>query len=201
MRAIFSLLSNIIITGTSIIGCATIINKLGKFFKTMEEETKGDSFKVAFDTFMMDTIDDMNKCVESISTIASNVNNVAVIVYDILVGNKFIKKDKDGKIIICNKAKLYSGYKDKIDELSNKVKKYQDELKKMKKTKDKNKKDNSDDEDDDEESISDDEKDDSTVSSNTSHSSTISSKSNSSSDSDSDFTMDGNSSTNSDKSN
>jgi hypothetical protein len=132
MRAILSLLTNILITGTSIIGTCTIINKVGKFFKIIED-TKEDGFKIAFDNFMMDSIDDLNKCVESISTIALNTNNVIIIVYDIIVGNKFVKKNKDGKIIICGKDKLYSGYKDKIDELSIKVKKYQDELKKIKK--------------------------------------------------------------------
>jgi hypothetical protein len=189
MRAIFSLLSNIIITGTSIIGCTTIINKLGKFFKTMEEETKEDSFKIAFDNLMIDTIDDMNKCVESISVIASNFNNVSIIIYDIIVGNKFIKKDKDGKIIICTKAKLYSGYKDKIDELSNKVKKYQDELRKIKKknTNNNNKSDNNDSNSD-----TDSDNDDSTISSDSSNSSNDSS-------SVSDFTLDGNNSVSTNK--
>lgn len=137
MRAIFSLLSNILITGTSIIGCCTIINKVGKFFKTMEE-TKNDGFKVAFDGFMMESIDEINKCVESLSTIVNNFNNSIIVVYDIIVGNKFIKKNKDGKIIICNKTKMFIGYKDKIDELTVRVKKYQDELKKFKKNKSKN---------------------------------------------------------------
>lgn len=191
MRAIFSLLSNILITGSSIIGCATIINKLGKFFKTIEDESKGDNFKIAFDNLMMDSIDDMNRCVESISTIASNINNATIIVYDIIIGNKFIKKDKDGKIIICSKSKLYSGYKDKIDELSGKVKKYQEELRKIKKkpnndidqkipSKNKNNNDESD--------ISDDDNDDSTVSSD-SNTSTVSA-----------FSLDGDSSVSSDKS-
>ena len=135
MIAILNLLTNILITGTSIIGCATIINKVGKFCKVIEDNNS-DGFKIAFDGLMMDTIDDMNKCVEAVSAIANNVNSVLFIMYDILSGNKFIKKNKEGKIIICNKSKIYSGYKDKIDILSNKVKQYQEELKKMKKTKD-----------------------------------------------------------------
>lgn len=138
MYAIFNLLTNIIITGTSIVGCVTIINKVGKFFKNIEENNN-DGFKIAFDSLMMESIDDMNKCVDSVSTISTNINNTMFIVYDIIVGNKFIKKNKDGKLIICSKVKLYSGYKDKIDELTNKVKKYQDELKKFKDNK-KNKK-------------------------------------------------------------
>lgn len=136
MIAIINLLTNILITGTSIIGTITVINKIGKFCKTVEE-SKEDGYKIGFDNFMMESIDDMNKCVESVSTITSNVNNILFIIYDILIGNKFIKKNKEGKIIICGKSKVYSGYKDKIDELSNKVKKYEDELKKYKNSKNK----------------------------------------------------------------
>ncbi len=158
MIAIINLLTNIFITGTSIIGCATIINKIGKFCKTIEENNDG--YKLAFDTFMMDSIDEMNRCVESINTIGVNVNNITFIVYDIVVGNKKIKKNKDGKLIICSEAKIYSGYKDKIDELKSKVKKYENELKKMKSDKNKNvkkknkKHDDESDEEDEEESIS-----------------------------------------------
>jgi hypothetical protein len=134
MIAIINLLTNIFITGTSIIGCATIVNKLGKFCKIIEENNE-DGFKTGFDNFMMETIDDMNKCVESLSTISSNLNNVSFILYDIIVGNKHIKKNKDGKIVLCEKTKLYSGYKDKIEELKSKVKKYEEELNKMKSNK------------------------------------------------------------------
>jgi hypothetical protein len=131
MIAIINLLTNIFITGTSIIGCATIINRIGNFCKIIEQNQE-DGFKKAFDNVMIESIDDMNKCVESISAISSNVNNIMFILYDIVVGNKIIKKNKDGKIIVCGKAKIYSGFKDKIDELKNKVKKYETELKKIK---------------------------------------------------------------------
>lgn len=136
MIAIFNLLTNIFITGTSIIGCVTIINKIGNFCKTIEEN-QDDGFKKAFDNIMMESIDDMNKCVESSSAIASNINNMVFILYDIVSGNKIIKKNKDGKIIVCGKEKIYSGFKDKIDELKNKVKLYENELKKIKKDKNK----------------------------------------------------------------
>jgi hypothetical protein len=142
MIPIFNLLSNILITGTSIIGSITIVNKIGKFCKVIEENND-DGFKIAFDTCMMDTIDDMNKCVDALGMIANNFNNIIFVMYDIFTGNKFIKKNKEGKIIICNKSKVFSGYKDKIDELSNKVKKYQEELKKIKKPKEKINDDNS----------------------------------------------------------
>lgn len=134
MSAIFNLLANILMTGTSIIGVATIINKVGKFCKIVDENKK-DGFKIGFDTVMLESINDINNCVESISTISNNSTKIACILYDILVGNKYIKKDKDGKVIICSKLKVYSGFKDKINELNTKVKKYQEELSKLKTTK------------------------------------------------------------------
>jgi len=131
MSAIFNLLANILMTGTSIIGVATIINKVGKFCKIVDENKK-DGFKIGFDTIMLESINDINNCVESISTISNNSTKIACILYDILVGNKYIKKDKDGKVIICSKLKVYSGFKDKINELNTKVRKYQEELSKLK---------------------------------------------------------------------
>ena len=138
MYAIINLLTNILMTGSSIIGCVTIINKIGKFCKVIDENNV-DGYKVGFDSFMLDSIDEINRCVESISTISNNVNKVCCVLYDISTGNKFVKKDKDGKIIVCNKSKIYSGFKDKIEELSGKVKKYQVELSKIKKHKSKDK--------------------------------------------------------------
>lgn len=135
MSAIFNLLANILITGTSIIGVATIVNKIGKFCKIIDENKK-DGFKIGFDTIMLETINDMNNCVEAISNISNSSTKIMCIVYDIFIGNKYIKKDKDGKIIICSKSKIYSGFKDKIEELNNRVKKYKDELNKLKKVKD-----------------------------------------------------------------
>lgn len=135
--AILSLISNTFVTSLACVGLATVVNKVGKFFKIIDEH-KNDGFKAGFDTIMIDSIDELNKCVESISIISGNIGKICIIMYDISVGNKFIKKDKNGKIIICNKSKLYSGYKDKIDELKNKVKKYENELKKIKVKKPKN---------------------------------------------------------------
>lgn len=129
--AILSLISNTFVTSLACIGLATVVNKVGKFFKIIDEH-KNDGFKVGFDTIMIDSIDELNRCVESITIISGNIGKICIIMYDISVGNKFIKKDKNGKIVICNKSKLYSGYKDKIDELKNKVKKYESELKKIK---------------------------------------------------------------------
>lgn len=134
MSAIFNLLANILMTGTSIIGVATIINKVGKFCKIVDENKK-DGFKIGFDTIMLESINDINNCVEAISTISNNSSKILCILYDISVGNKYVKKDKDGKIVICSKLKVYSGFKDKIEELNSKVKKYQEELTKLKKNK------------------------------------------------------------------
>ena len=136
MFAIINLLGSSLMIGTSIIGIITIINKIGKFCKIIDEN-KVDGFKIGFDKLITEIIEDTNQCVESINSIANNSTKIFFILYDIVSGNKFIKKDKDGKIIICNKSKIFSSYKNKIDELSNKVKKYQEELFKFKKKKNK----------------------------------------------------------------
>ena len=135
VNAILSLISNSLISGLAIIGIGTLINKAGKFFKIIEEEQQ-DGYRKAFDSIMVESIDEINKSVESVGIIGTNVNKIFFILYDISTGSKFIKKDKDGKLIICNKSKVYSGYKDKIEELNSKVKQYQEELSKMKKTDD-----------------------------------------------------------------
>jgi hypothetical protein len=132
--AILNLVSNIFMSGFAFIGIGTTINKLGKFCKVVNENKK-DGFKSGFDVIMLDSVEEMNRCVESLSTITKNSKKIFFIIYDLLLGNKIIKKDKDGKIMICNKLKIYSGYKHKIEELSTKVKKYQEELFKIKKKK------------------------------------------------------------------
>ena len=121
-------------TGFAFVGIGTTINKIGKFFKVIDEN-KENGFKRGFDVIMLDSIEEMNRCIESISIITNNCNKIFFIIYDISMGNKYIKKDKEGKIIICNKSKIFSGYKDKIEELNGKVKKYQEELNNIKKKK------------------------------------------------------------------
>jgi hypothetical protein len=135
MLAIFNLFTNIITTTFTCLGIATFINRLGNLLKIIEEN-KNDGFKKGFDTIVLESINDINKCVESISLIALKTNKMLFIIYDITIGKKIIKKDKEGKIIICNKSKLYSGFKEKINELTNKVKKYKNELNKFKKVDD-----------------------------------------------------------------
>ena len=136
VNAILSLISNSLISGLAIIGMGTLINKAGKFFKIIEEEQQ-DGYRKAFDSVMVESIDEINKSVESVGIIGTNINKIFFILYDISTGNKFIKKDNDGKLIICNKSRIYTGYKDKIEELNSKVKKYQEELSKIKKNDDK----------------------------------------------------------------
>jgi hypothetical protein len=131
MLEIFNFLSNIISTTFTFIGIATVINKLGNFFKVIEEN-KSDGFKKGFDAIVLESINDINKCIESISLIASNTNRIIFVIYDITLGNKIIKKNKEGNLVIFNKSKIYSGFKEKINELSSKIKKYKEELNKIK---------------------------------------------------------------------
>jgi hypothetical protein len=161
VNAILSLIANSFVSGLAIIGAGTLINKLGKFFKIIEESSE-DGYRKGFDAIMVESIDEINNCVESSTRITNNFHKIFFIIYDISIGNKFIKKNKEGKLIICTKSKIYTGYKDKIEELNDKVKKYQDELNKMKHKKNIdisiNKKDNKEDTEDnqDEENDSDD---------------------------------------------
>jgi len=131
VNAILSLIANSFISGLAVIGAGTLINKLGKFFKIIDESSE-DGYRKGFDSIMVESIDEINNCVESSTRITNNFHKIFFIIYDISIGNKFIKKNKEGKLIICTKSKIYSGYKDKIEELNDKVKKYQDELNKMK---------------------------------------------------------------------
>ena len=154
--AILNLVSNVFMTSFAFIGIGTVINKVGKFCKIIEENKK-DSFKAGFDSIMIDSVEELNRCVESVSLITNNTYKIVLLMFDISTGNKFIKKDKDGKIIICNKSKMVSGYKDKISELSTKVKKYEEELNKI--NKNPNKTTNNKDDDDSDNSSSDDSSD------------------------------------------
>ena len=120
-------------TGLAFRGMSAVIIKVGNFLKIVEQNDDG--FKKGFDKIMLESVEEMNLCVESITIISSNFNKIFFILYDISAGNKYIKKDKDGKIIICSKTKLYSNFKNKIEELNNKVKKYEQELSKIKQKK------------------------------------------------------------------
>jgi len=134
---IFSLLTNIFFSGLSLIGGCTVINKLGKFFMVIENEKK-DGYKKGFDTIMVDSIDEINRCVESVGIISNTCSKIIITVYDISSGNKVIRKNKEGKIVITEKTAFVNNYKNKLDVLNNKDKHYEEELKKIKYTKEKN---------------------------------------------------------------
>ena len=127
MFAIFHFITNRVCTVTCIIGVCTIINKAGKLCKIIDEN-KVDGYKIGFDKIMLESIDDINKSVDSVIYISMSLHKILFISYDILSGNKVIKKDKDGKVILINKNKLNQDYKNKINELSEKVKLYEKEL-------------------------------------------------------------------------
>jgi len=113
------------------IGLITVINKAGHFLKTMEEEKK-DSYKKAFDKFMIETIDEINFSIDSLKLISKHTLKNGKLLFDLASGNKCIKKDKDGNIIVSEKSKLTEEYKEKIEHLYTKLKKYQNEVKKYK---------------------------------------------------------------------
>ncbi len=159
MSAIFNVVSSSIFTGLAIIGAGTFINKVGIFIKTYEEEPK-DSYKKAFDKTMIQSVEEINFCIDSMKKIATTTTKSTGLVSEIMLGSKVIQKDKNGKIIISDKSKLHNQYEDTISELNMKVKKYQEELKKVKQNKQKEKEnkyngtysDKEEDEDDEEES-------------------------------------------------
>ena len=75
--AIINLLSNVFTTGFALIGICTTINKVGRFFKIIEEN-KVDGFKVGFDTLMLESLKEVNTSVESISIISSNITKIII---------------------------------------------------------------------------------------------------------------------------
>lgn len=131
-----SLLTTTSMFAFSIVGTITVINKAGHFLKTMEEETK-DAYKKAFDKFMIETIDEINFSVDSLKLISKHTLKNSKLLFDLVLGNKCIKKDKDGNIIVSDKSKLTEEYKEKIEHLYTKLKKYEKEVKKYKNSKDK----------------------------------------------------------------
>ncbi len=132
MSGTFHLIANGIFTGLAIIGFATISNKVGKFIKTYESE-KDEHFKNAFDKSMNETISDVHSCIESVSVITNGITKASSVGIDLFTGKKVITKKK-GKIAIVEQSKAE---KQKIDELSQKLKKYESEIKKLKKKKQK----------------------------------------------------------------
>ena len=111
-----------------LLGVGAAINKSGEFFKILENENE-DNFKKAFDKIASDFVEDFNNSFESINLIASNISKIWFLFWELMIGEKFIKKTKDGKIIVDDKNVIFDDYKNKIASLNNKVKNYKQLLK------------------------------------------------------------------------
>jgi hypothetical protein len=114
-----------------ILGFGTAVNKLGIFFKVLEDE-KEDNFKKGFDKISSDLVNDFNNSFVSFNLISSNVSKIAVLSYELMIGEKYIKKTKDGKIVVQDKTITFNNYEEKIGKLNEKVKNYKGLLKNMK---------------------------------------------------------------------
>lgn len=134
MSAIYNIVANSFFTSLAIVGAGTIIAKMGVFLKTYEEE-KEDAYRKAFDKTMTQTVDEVSFCIDSVKKIATTTTKASSLASEIAMGTKIIQKDKNGKIIIQDRGKVDHQYKNTIDDLNQKVKKYQEELEKMKKSK------------------------------------------------------------------
>lgn len=137
--ATLNLLTNCFITGLTIIGAVTIVNKIGKCFDIIETNDNG--IEKAFEYGIKSSLDELNGSLDSIQIIYKNLSKGVILGYELYNGNKIIKKTDEGKILVLQKTDLY---KDQINELHNKVKRYQEEIEKIKdikiKTKSVNKK-------------------------------------------------------------
>ena len=122
---ILELLYTTLFSGFFLIGFGTILNKLGDFFKIIEEEEK-DNFKKAFDKLTNDSISEFNKCFLSTHIIISRFAKLVSISYDLITGQKVIKKNKDGNIVICDKNTMMEKYESKIEELESKINKFKE---------------------------------------------------------------------------
>jgi hypothetical protein len=122
---ILELLYTTLFSGFFLIGFGTVLNKLGDFFKIIEEEEK-DNFKKAFDKITNDSIGEFNKCFISTHIVISRLIKLASISYDLVTGEKVIKKNKDGNIIICDKSAIMEKYESKIEALESKINKFKE---------------------------------------------------------------------------
>ena len=129
-----NLLTNCFITGLTIVGAVTIVNKVGKCFDIIETNENG--IEKAFEYGIKSSLDELNGSLDSIQIIYKNLSKGFILGYELYNGNKIIKKTDEGKILVLQKTDLY---KDQIDELNNKVRRYQEEIEKIKDIKIKNK--------------------------------------------------------------
>lgn len=126
--ALFGLLYSTMSSLLLIMGTGCAVNKAGDFFKLLEEESE-DNFKKAFDKVAGDLVNDFNNSFVSLNLISSNVSKLAIIFYELMIGEKFIKKTKDGKIIVDDKNAIFDNYENKIGVLNEKIKKFKSILK------------------------------------------------------------------------
>ncbi len=141
VQAVLNLITHTFFTGLAIIGTGTVIHKIGTFIKKYESENE-DAYRKAFDNLMINSVEEFNFCIDSLKIIVKSGTKGSYLLTDLFMGNKVIQKDKNGKIIISDKSKLYNNYENTIKELNDKVKVYQEELNKINKLKEnqKNKK-------------------------------------------------------------
>jgi hypothetical protein len=130
--AIFGLFFSTIGSFLLMLGTGCFINKTGDFFKIIEEEEE-DNFKKAFDQVTSNLMDDFSKTFISMNIITNNISKILLLSYELMTGEKIIKKTKDGKIIINDKNIIFNNYENKITKLSEKVKNYKNILDTMKK--------------------------------------------------------------------
>ena len=126
--ALFGLLYSTMSSLLLIMGTGCAINKAGDFFKLLEEESD-DNFKKAFDKVAGDLVNDFNNSFVSLNLISSNVSKLAIIFYELMIGEKFIEKTKDGKIIVDDKYAIFDNYENNIGVLNEKIKKFKSILK------------------------------------------------------------------------
>ena len=134
VQAIFDIVSNSFFSTLAVVGASTIIYKIGNFLKTLEEEPE-DSYKKAFDKTMVNSMEEINFCFDSVKRIAGTTSKATSIISEIALGSKIVQKDRNGKIIITDKSKLQSQYENTISELHSKLEKYKHKLDKKKRMK------------------------------------------------------------------
>ena len=134
VQAIFDIVSNSFFSTLAVVGASTIIYKIGNFLKTLEEEPE-DSYRKAFDKTMVNSMEEINFCFDSVKRIAGTTSKATSIISEIALGSKIVQKDKNGKIIITDKSKLQSQYENTISELHSKLEKYKHKLERKKKQK------------------------------------------------------------------
>lgn len=134
VQAIFDIVSNSFFSTLAVVGASTIIYKIGNFLKTLEDEPE-DSYRKAFDKTMVNSMEEINFCFDSVKRIAGTTSKATSIISEIALGSKIVQKDKNGKIIITDKSKLQSQYENTISELHSKLEKYKHKLERKKKQK------------------------------------------------------------------